>query len=158
VRPRHLLLAAALLAVALLSWRTTDEEGEAIVEAVRPAARPARTASTPPAAGPSGQRPAFQADTGADLFPAQSFRPPPPPPQKPLPPPPPMAPPLPFQFVGQWTENGQDTVFLGQGDKVLAVRQGARLEGGWRLDELKPGSLLFTYEPLNQQQTLRTAP
>ncbi len=151
MRPRHLLLAAALLATTLLAWRAVEEGGTEIVEPVRrerpaAAATPARTLDMPGAT-----RPAISAEAGADLFPAQSFRPPPPPPPKALPPPPPVAPPLPYQFIGQWTENGLDTVFLGQGDRVLAVRKGARLDGGWRLEDLRPGSLLFTYEPLNQQ-------
>ena len=158
MRPRHLLLAAALLATSLLAWRAVDEDGTEIVEPVRrarpaPVAAPALTVDRPGTA-----RPAFRAEVDADLFPAQSFRPPPPPPPKAPPPPPPMAPPLPYQFIGQWTENGLDTVFLGQGDRVFAVRKGARLDGGWHLDELRPGSLLFTYVPLNQQKTLRTEP
>ena len=162
MKPRHLILATALAVTAVLAFLPGPDGGEDVVAPVDRRPRPASVAVpgvvTPQAPGPQG-RPAFAAEARADLFPAQSFRPP-------LraarvetpPPPPPMAPPLPYSFVGAWTEAGVETVFLGQGDRVLSVRAGAPLPGGWRLDRVAPESLQFTYEPLNQQRTLRIAP
>lgn len=159
MNPRRWLLALALVVAASLAWWPEPGTGPDIVEPVARVSRPHGPARTPPPPAQSrAGRPVFPAESQADLFPAQSFRPPPPPPPKPLPPPPPMAPPLPFSFVGSWNEAGKDTVFLAQGERVLTTRKGERLPGGWRLDELQAGSLLFTYEPLNQQRTLRTAP
>lgn len=157
---RHLLLGLALLVAAGLAFLPPPEPEVEVVAPVRHAAgpRPAAAVASPQAA--ASMKPALAVAAGADLFPVQSFRPPPPPPRKivPLPPPPPMAPPIPFGYVGTWTENGQETVFLSQGDRVLHVRRGVALAGGWRLDDVQPGGLLFTYEPLNQQKTLRISP
>lgn len=158
---RQLLLGLALLVAAGLAFLPPPQEPDVeIVAPARPkaAARPAPAQAQ--AAAPTSLKPAFAAEAGADLFAAQSFRPPPPPPPKvvPAPPPPPMAPPIPYGYVGTWTENGQETVFLSQGDRVLHVRRGVSLAGGWRLDDVQPGALQFTYEPLNQQKTLRISP
>lgn len=168
MNPRHLILGLALVGTAILAFLPTEEPEDQIVAPVRRVKAPATPASgnpapdkpTPPSASEAVGRPAFAVDAETDLFPSQSFRPPPPPPPKfvPPPPPPPMAPPLPYGFIGAWTEQGVETVFLSQGDRVLPVRKGTSLTGGWRLDDVQPGSLLFTYEPLNQQKTLRIAP
>lgn len=165
MKPRHLILGAALLVTAGLAFLPGPEPEQALVA---PVVRGERTAATPKAAAPvqalppssPSARPTFSPGTGADLFPAQSFLPPPPPPSKTVapPPPPPEAPPLPYGYVGAWSENGVETVFLAQGEQVLSVRAGERLAGGWRLDTVGPETLAFTYEPLNQPRTLRTAP
>ena len=102
--------------------------------------------------------PRFALHSGRDLFPAQTFKPPPPKPAPPPPPPPPTAPPVPFVFIGAWTEDGRETLFLGQGERTLSVHRGDVLPGGWRLDEIKPDALTLTYLSLNQQRTLRIAP
>lgn len=159
--PRHLLLGGALAAAVYLSVfpPVNEEEEPQVVAPIRRAAPAVASPVAAPAAGISG-RPAFTEAAAADLFPVQSFRPPPPPPPKiiPPPPPPPMAPPLPFTFVGIWTEEGRETVFLNQGERVLFAHKGEKVAGGWRLDDVQTGSLLFTYEPLNQQKTLRISP
>lgn len=60
----------------------------------------------------------------------------------------PSAPPLPFRFVGrQWIE-GRQEVFISAGDKVLIARAGEQLDGGFRIDAVEPGRILFTYLPL----------
>lgn len=166
MKPRHLILGLALLVTAGLAFLPGPEDEAEVVAPLTREERAGRapsapvSASTPSAASaaPTG-RPALLARPGADLFPAQSFRPPPAP-VRPvlLPPPPPMAPPLPFAYVGAWTEAGVETVFLAQGERVLSVRTGQALAGGWRLDTVQPEALVFTYEPLNQPRTLRIAP
>ncbi|MBP8901729.1 MAG: hypothetical protein KBG41_03860 [Thiobacillaceae bacterium] len=158
--PRYGLLALALVVTAILAFLPAEEPEDEIVSPVRRAAegRPAPAKAPTPAvdASPS-EKPMFVPKAGADPFAAQSFRPPPPPPPR-IVPPPPMAPPLPFGFVGMWTENGQDVVFLSQRDAVLSASKGQTLAGGWRLDDVQAGALLFTYMPMNQQKTLRIAP
>jgi hypothetical protein len=158
--PRHGFLALALVVTAILAFLPAEEPEEEIVSPVRRAAdgRPAPAKAPAPAVdGRSGEKPIFAPKAGADPFPVQSFRPPPPPPPR-IVPPPPMAPPLPFGFVGMWTENGQEIVFLSQRDAVLSASKGQTLAGGWRLDDVRAGTLLFTYMPMNQQKTLRIAP
>jgi hypothetical protein len=161
VKSRHLILGVALLVTAGFAFLPGSEEETEVVAPVARGERAAHPPSPPAPALPAAQagRPAFAPEAGADLFPAQSFRPPPARVRvETPPPPPPMAPPLPFAYVGAWTEAGVETVFLAQGERVLSVRAGAALPGGWRLDAVAPDSLQFTYESLNQQRTLRIAP
>lgn len=162
MKPRQAILGLLLAgALAAAFWPRGEEGGEE--EVVEPVRKPAAaSAGQPQAAAPArpgpSARPRFAPAFLADLFPSQSFRPPPPPPPKPLPPPPPMAPPLPFSFIGAWSEAGKETVFLAQGERTFTTQKGGKLAGGWRLDELTASALVFTYEPLNQQRTLRIAP
>lgn len=162
---RHLVLAAALAAtLAAVFWPAREAEDLATVEPVRRAA-PAATAARPgvsaSAAAPVGQElaaPRFTPEMAADLFPAQTWAPPPPPPPKPPPPPPPAPPPLPFKYLGRWAEAGGEVVFLTHGNGVLRIHGGEVLPGGWRVDEIARGRVVFTYQPLNMQQTLGIAP
>lgn len=174
--PRHALL-ALLLAGTLAAAFWPRDEADTLVEAVTRPNRQAvsappssadtearsateATPSAPPKAdGPAGEM-RFATVGAVNLFPHQSFRPPPKPAKPaPMPPPPiPMAPPVPFGYVGAWTENGQETVFLSRGEQVISTHRGATLPGGWRLDTASPETLTFTYLSLNQQRTLRIAP
>ncbi|NWG87729.1 MAG: hypothetical protein HXY26_09540 [Hydrogenophilaceae bacterium] len=67
-----------------------------------------------------------------------------------------MPPPIPFGYVGKWQEGEALTVFLSQGPKVHSVHQGD-VVAQWRLDEIGPGLLTFTYLPMDKQQTMRFA-
>lgn len=91
-----------------------------------------------------------------DAFQVQSwYVPPPPPPALPAaPPPPPAPPPLPFTYMGQLLEDGKLTVFLTRQDQNYAVQPGATLDGMYRVDSVAPQRVVFTYLPLNQQQSL----
>lgn len=154
---RHGILALALAAAVILAFLPVREQEEDIVAPARHL-QVGRQPAAPLA--PRTAKPVFPKVAATDLFPAQSFRPPPPPPPKltPVAPPPPTAPPLPFGFVGIWTENDKETVFLTMGDRVLSTGKGQSPVNGWRLDDVQPGSLVFTYEPLNLQKTLRISP
>lgn len=88
-----------------------------------------------------------------DLFKAKSWYVPPPPP-KPGPPPAPTPPPLPFQYMGKLLEEGKLTVFITNQDRNYAVKAGDTIEGSYRVDRVDPQQVLFTYLPLNMQQTL----
>lgn len=179
MQPRHVALALLLAGTLAAAFWPREEGGDGdVVEAmVRPQA-PSRAQHQPPAlpenatlaqpgvqaageaAGDTGGTLRFAMGDMANLFPAQSFRPPPKPvpPAPVLPPPPPMAPPVPFTFVGAWTENGRETVFLERGSQLITAHAGETLPGGWRLDTVSPEGLTFTYVSLNQQRTLRTGP
>lgn len=88
-----------------------------------------------------------------DIFKAKSWYVPPPPP-KPGPPPAPTPPPLPFQYMGKLFEEGKLTVFITNQDRNYAVKAGDTIEGSYRVDRVDPQQVLFTYLPLNMQQTL----
>lgn len=98
----------------------------------------------------------------ADAFGARSFEPAPAPPPKPAPvvaapPPPPAAAPaapaapplpaLPYKFVGmlETLPGKKPQVFLSVGDKLLVAAPGEALEGGFRLDAIKPTELVFIH-------------
>lgn len=161
MKSRQAILFVLLVATLAASWYVNREEEadvapEVLDAVVRPAesrrasAQPALVAEALPARFPGG---------GADLFPAESWLPPPPPVlrEEPPPPPPPMAPPLPFKYLGRWSDELGETVFLAQGDTLVTARAGQRL-AAWRLDKVGAHSLEFTYEPLNQSRQLRMTP
>jgi hypothetical protein len=99
------------------------------------------------------RRAGADAEQMQDVFKAKSWYVPPPPP-KPTPPPPPAPPPLPFKYLGKLLDDGKLTVFISNQDKNYAVKAGDTLEGAYRVDSVEAQRVLFTYLPLNMQQTL----
>lgn len=75
----------------------------------------------------------------------------------PAPPPAPTAPPLPFKYFGRMSEAGSVTVFLTSADRNHAVRVGDVLDGRYRIENISESTLVVTYLPLQQQQTLQIA-
>lgn len=115
----------------------------------------ARASKAATATQPAAEAKSVAGDDSAppNLFPRQTWQPPPPPPP---PPPKPTAPPLPFQYLGQLEAEGGLQVFLTQQKRQLVVRKGDLIDGTWRVDEVAPGRLSFTYLPLNEKQQLMT--
>ncbi len=68
--------------------------------------------------------------------------------------PPPQAPPLPYTYLGMLDSDDGRTVFLEQQDRSLAAHKGDVLDGAWRLDEATDARIVFTYLPLDRQQSL----
>jgi hypothetical protein len=68
--------------------------------------------------------------------------------------PPPIAPPLPFVVFGKRFDGSAWEVFLGQGERTLIVREGTVIDAQYRVESIKPPSLVVTYLPLSQQQSL----
>jgi hypothetical protein len=103
------------------------------------------------------------AASAATLFAVHSWYVPPPPPPPPPPPvieapPPPTAPPLPFAFMGSYLAGGDVPVyFVTLNDRIYDLKVGDVLEGNYRFDGLQGKLLVFTYKPLNVQQTLATS-
>jgi hypothetical protein len=152
-KPRHAILALALVGAALLAAFGDHTPGGGIAEPVeRPAAQAAlvRTpAPTPAKALPpkvvdasagqtilalvprdvligDGDAAFGQGQNGAGPFAHQDWTPPPPPPPPPQPappPPPPTAPPLPFTFIGKSVADGAWEVYLARGDRTYLVRE-----------------------------------
>jgi hypothetical protein len=100
------------------------------------------------------------AASAATLFAVHSWYVPPPPPPPPPPqvieaPPPPTAPPLPFAFMGSYlADGGAPVYFVTLNDRIYDLKVGDVLEGNYRFDGPKGNLLVFTYTPLNVQQTL----
>ena len=88
------------------------------------------------------------------IFAVQSWQPPPPP-QAPVPAVEPGPPPFPYPYLGGLTDDAGRTAFFSRGDRVLAVRSGANIDGQYRVDHLDETSMTLTYLPL--QKTLDVA-
>lgn len=156
-RNRWLIL-GGLLAVTLVAAFWGDEQaGEETVAVVEP--KKAKVGGKVPEAKSSRleldklQRSRDEEEQIQDVFKAKSWYVPPPPP-KPVPPPPPAPPPLPFKYMGKLVEDGKLTVFLIKQDRSFAVKNGDTIEGAYRVESVEAQRVLFTYLPLNMQQTL----
>jgi hypothetical protein len=96
-----------------------------------------------------------RADSRPDaLFKSQSWTPPPAPTAPPPPPPPPVAPPLPFKYIGKKMEDGKWEVYVAIGTQAYILHEKTVLQGTYRIDSIKPPVITLTYLPLQQIQTL----
>jgi hypothetical protein len=74
---------------------------------------------------------------------------------EPAPPAPPPAPPaLPFRYVGKFVEGGSARLLVAKGDADYSIQGGETLEGLYRVEQITEEAIVFTYLPLNAQQTL----
>ena len=99
------------------------------------------------------------ASNASALFAAQSWYSPPPPPPAPTPAPAaaPTAPPLPFTFLGRYTDGNSPTVyFLTRDDRVYDVKPGDAIDATYSVESFENGQLIFLYKPLNVRQGLPT--
>lgn len=100
------------------------------------------------------EAPAPAASAGRDPFSARSWAPPPPPAPPPAVAPAPTAPPLPYAFFGKKHEAGSWEVYFTRGELTFIAREGAVLEGTYRIEKIEPPTVTVTYLPLGQVQTL----
>jgi hypothetical protein len=180
VNPRlrmGLLIGAAALTLAAVRWadELTDIPEASAGAVADPTPQPAadsKARAAPEQApaldlGKLRRRPTTKPDSEA--FGPRSFRPAPPKASKgaaasalamaappPPPPPPPQAPPLPFAYVGRLVEDRDTTVFLAQGERNLVVKPGEVIDNTYKLEEVGERTLVLTYLPLSQKQTLPT--
>ena len=166
-RGKWLTCIAALIAAYVVFGPKDTDSVEPAKTTARPAAHSAHaersTVSVPVARSllALAHRVVDQTSAGA-LFASHSwYVPPPPPPPPPLvdttpaPAPKPTAPPLPYQYIGSYTPDGQAPVFfLSKGDRVFDVHVGDTLEGTYSVDGFDKSQILLTYKPLNIQQQL----
>jgi len=148
---------AATLAAAI--W-VDQQEQKSAAPVVTPPARSGGHGTKPEQATPrlpleklQARREGEAQEQVEDAFQAKSWYVPPPPP-KPVPPPPPSPPPLPFAYLGKLLEAGQVTVFLTRQDRNYAVKSGETIDGAYRVESIDAQRVVFTYLPLNMQQTL----
>lgn len=157
MKNRNRILYGALAVTLAATWWTARQE-EAAPGIAEPVIRPDTPANLVASAG-TGRVNAHTVmqEASADAFAPRDWAPPPPPPPKalpPPPPPPPVAPPLPYRYLGKWLEDGRLVVFLNTGNRSTRVKGGEVLDGQWRVDEITPKFVRFTYLPLTQTTTL----
>ena len=147
------LLTATLVAMVWVDDRSTETESAVVSGAEKVTAKKMKAQSLRLSLENLGRTQRDEPEQVEDLFKAKSWYVPPPPP-KPGPPPAPTPPPLPFQYMGKLFEEGKLTVFITNQDRNYAVKAGDTIEGSYRVDRVDPQQVLFTYLPLNMQQTL----
>lgn len=159
---------AGAATLAAMQWVDQEQEPEVAVVPAAPRIGAARPAPQPQADADAQvrlewlrRRPGEELPRG-DPF---SARPPgAPAPQRqaaappPTPPPPPQAPPLPFTYMGKWTENGQTTVYLSQGERHVAVRGPGKLNETYVVESIDDRQMVLNYVPLGIRQVLPLAP
>lgn len=69
----------------------------------------------------------------------------------------PQPPPIPFQVVGRFVDDGREAVFVLHGDQTLVARVGDTLAGSYQVESVAPGVLTLIYLPLQLRQTLPIA-
>ena len=67
----------------------------------------------------------------------------------------PVAPPLPYRYLGQLSEQGRTVVFLARGEAPVAGSVGEVLDGTYRIDRIGEAAVEFIYLPLNERQVLQ---
>ena len=163
IRGKSLLWVALLATVVAVVWpMPEDRPAERTVDAALPQGREARKHATPPdEASALRLRALSKTDSnmnspgrtdGVDLFPSQDWTAPPPS----AAPEAPTAPALPFAYGGRYTEGSKVFVFLKEGTKMQAARQGDTVNATYRIDKISPAEITLTYLPLGIQQILVT--
>ena len=76
---------------------------------------------------------------------------------EPAAPPAPVAPPMPYRVAGQVVHDGPPRVVLARDDRVFFVREGDTLDGGYRVESIKPDAVTLVYTPLEERQQLPVA-
>jgi len=64
------------------------------------------------------------------------------------------APPMPYRVAGQLVRDGVPQVVLARDDRVLIVREGQILDGGYRVDSITPSGVTLVYTALDARETL----
>jgi hypothetical protein len=69
-------------------------------------------------------------------------------------PPVPTAPPMPYRVAGQLVRDGVPLVVLAREDRVMIVREGEILDGGYRVESIRPDGVTLVYTALDARETL----
>ena len=162
-----------------LGWAALVCAGAAVVlylpDRDAPSALAGAASPAKPASGPTAPEPRLQAlparealgPAQGEPFAARDWAPP----AKPvLPPTPPaaappivavapvapqrIAPAVPYRVAGEVMHDDAAYIVLARGDSVHVVRQGERLEGGYRVEAIRPDRVTLLYEPLGTRDEL----
>lgn len=154
-RKRQALVWGALLAtLAATAWvAASDDDGGNSVLAIMPThAVAGMKAPANVVISASAYQPRAQIESEPqDLFPGDA---PPAEEAAPLPPPKPTTPPLPFGYAGKLAEDGEFIVFLTHGTRNLAVHVGDVIDGAWRIESIRPPTMVVGYLPLKTEVPL----
>ena len=163
-RRRAALVSAALAALCLGIGGAANEPQSTVANTSAKAPQSASLSTEKPrmsprvvaSARPTAARVADASEASALFAPHSWHVEPPPAPLPPPPPPaPPTAPPLPYSYVGQYTPQGDATVyFLSNADRVIDAHVGDKLDGIYTFLSADANELAFNYLPLNIRQTL----
>jgi hypothetical protein len=100
-------------------------------------------------------RTADASHASALFAPKSWYTPPPPPPPAPQVEVVPTAPPLPFTFLGSFTDASNETVyFLTRDDRVYDVKPGDVIDSIYSVAAVENGQLVILYKPLDTRQML----
>ena len=160
---KSLLWMALLATVVAALWPLPEDKSAGrTADGVLPQGREVRKHTTPPGEASTPQLRALSRTNssmtspgraqGVDLFPSQDWTAPPPSAAPEVP----TAPALPFAYGGRYTEGGRVFVFLKEGEKMQAARQGDTVNATYRIDKISTAEITLTYLPLGIQQILVT--
>jgi len=172
---RKIVIGAAAVATLLAAWFAPDQDGGVVgpaaattreAPAPMPASEAAPTATvTEPVTAELQIHPRVADEDLGNVFAKQSWAPSAAAPLKVLPQPvaavdaqrpsgPAGAPPLPFQFLGRFTDEGKTAYFLQIDGRNIVARAGEKIDDNYQLDSVSGDTMNFTYLPLNQKQSL----
>jgi hypothetical protein len=66
----------------------------------------------------------------------------------------PVAPPLPYRYLGSFSEGGRSTVYLARGDEHLLAEPGALLDGAWRVEAVTPVAVTLLHVPMGTRHSV----
>jgi hypothetical protein len=158
-RARLLLLVAAALGGALFVFTREQGAAPAGIDVVEPIPR------SVPVTPESASAPRIDLDRLAqrnakaperDLFDVRGWRPPapkaaPPPPAEPQEEP---LPPVPYTYLGRWSEPKGEVVLLGREGRSYLARVSDVLDAAYRVDSIEPARIVLTYLPRNAMQVI----
>jgi hypothetical protein len=170
---RKIVLGAAAAATMLAAWFAPDQEGGVVGPAAATTREAPATASAPEPAAPVAEpvtaelqiHPRVADEDLGNVFAKQSWAPASAAPLKVMAQPvaavdtqrpagPAGVPPLPFQFVGRFTDEGKTAYFLQIDGRNVVARIGEKIDDNYQLDSVSGDTMHFTYLPLNQKQSL----
>lgn len=159
---RKFLLYGALAATLVAVWWSSNlpqKDTEVTAPPPAVAAKSPKSTVRPEPSEPQTRPTERMSVATLDAFATRNWTPPAPPPSRlkfipPPPPPVPVAPPLPYRYLGKLQESGHLVVFLSNNAQPLLVRGGEVLDQQWRVDEITPRLVRFTFIPLAQSATL----
>jgi len=157
-----ILLTALALTVGVILFSPAPAE---VVE-VSARRAPAPAAATPAQASPMQISPVFEEDVAADPFEKRGWGEPPPP-APPVAPPAPVErtvapvvvepsgpPPLPYRYVGSFSDDSGAVVYLARGEIAVVARVGETLDGVYKVAALQPRSVEFENISTGTKQSL----
>jgi hypothetical protein len=65
-----------------------------------------------------------------------------------------VAPAMPYRIAGKVIHDGAAEIVLAKGDSVVTAREGDKLDGGYRVESIKPDHVVLLYVPLGAREKL----